>query len=215
MARVIAEPEPETQPLRLSTEETYKSLSVIRRDLAENRGKAVRRGRVGCSRALLLMAAAVVLLVVYVVSNNFAKTLNETIYGKIGALAVGDRKPTLMGSTYSVARDAGEGRHIARVTDSIFGGRNLTLQAPSEPSSQNTPHKDEKYRFYYVFEDNNSDGTLDAVFQVREQRTTGNRLLGRYQKPLRPTPVLQHAYERAAKTFAEKTGLIEEVPEKR
>jgi len=218
-AKKKAEPEPEPlpEPLELAPEEMYKQLSEIREDVAANRGRE--EGDKGAARrspSLVLLAAAAILLMIYGISNNFSKTVNASVYGKLSAFALGSRKPTLSGGVYSVNRVIGGERYTLLVSDSIFGGRTLRLQAPTGPI-QKIYHEDEKFfsnvsnqysRYYYTFVDEKSDGTVDSILQVREIWSRENRFLGRYHNPIAPSPELQESYRNAARTLAKGIGLI-------
>jgi len=208
-------PEPPPKPLELSPEEMYKPLSVLRQDVAANRGAAPAEDGARRSPALIFLAAAVVLLAVYGISNNFSKVVNTTLYGQLAALAVGDQKPTLTGNVYTLRREIDGQRYLIKVSDSIFGGRTLNLQVPAKPF-ESIYHEDEKFfaavtnqesRYYYVFVDENSDGKLDSALQVRELWSAQNRFLGRYHKPVPATPELQALYAEAARTLAQRLGL--------
>ena len=98
------EPEPLPEPLELTAEEMYKQLSEIREDVATNRGKEEEGKPTRRSPTLIFLAAAVILLVVYGISNNFSKSVNTSLYGKLSAFALGNKKPTLSGSVYTVNR---------------------------------------------------------------------------------------------------------------
>ncbi len=211
------EPEPLPEPLELTSEEMYKQLSEIREDVATNRGKEEEGKTTRRSPTLIFLAAAVILLVVYGISNNFSKSVNTSLYGKLSAFALGNKKPTLSGSVYTVNRTIGDKKYTLLVSDSIFGGRTLRLQAPTGPI-QKIYHKDEKFfsdvsnqysRYYYTFIDDKSDGTVDSILQVREIWSKENRFLGRYHNPITPNPELQKSYQEAAKTLAKQIGIAE------
>ena len=142
--KAAPEPEPLPEPLELTVEEMYKELSEIREDVATNRGREEEGKSTKRSPTLIFLAAAVILLVVYGISNNFSKSVNTSLYGKLSSFALGDRKPTLSGSVYSVNQTIGGKRYTLEVSDSIFGGRTLRLQAPAE-AFQKIYHKDEKF----------------------------------------------------------------------
>ncbi len=211
------EPEPLPEPLDLRPEDMYRSLSEMRGDLSENRG-VTPAGAAPPRRSpsLTVLVAAVALLLVYVISNNLSKSMNDSIYGRIAASAVGEGKPTLLGAEYTKTLGSGRERRVVQVNDSIFGGRTLTLQAPSAPFL-GIYHQDEKFFvsntnqvswFFNVFVDENSDGRLDSILRVREFWSKENRLLGRYQNPVPATPELQAAYERAAGAIGKELGLV-------
>ena len=210
------EPEPLPEPLALSFEEMYKDLSEIREDVAINRGKED-EGKTRKSPSLVFLAAAVTLLVVYGISNNFSKSINTSMYGKLSAFALGDKKPTLSGSVYTVKQTIGGEKYTLKVSDSIFGGRTLKLQAPTGPF-QKIYHRDEQFfsnvanqysRYYYMFVDEKSDGTVDSILQVREIWSKENRFLGRYHNPVAPNAELQKSYQEAAKTLSKQIGIVE------
>ncbi len=209
------EPEPLPEPLELTAEEMYKQLSEIREDVATNRGKVEDGKIMKRSPSLIFLAAAVILLVVYGISNNFSKSVNTSLYGKLSAFALGDKKPTLSGSVYTVNQMIGGKEYTLLVSDSILGGRTLRLQAPTGPI-QKIYHKDEKFfsdvsnqysRYYYMFVDDKSDGIVDSILQVREIWSKENRFLGRYHNPIAPNPELQASYQEAAKTLAKQFGI--------
>ena len=211
------EPAPPPEPLELAPEEMYKDLSEIREDVAANRGREEDAAAARRSPALALLAAAVALLVIYGISNNFSKRVNASLYGKLSAFAMGSRKPTLSGGVHTLDKIIGGERYALLVSDSIFGGRTLRLQAPTDPIRR-IYHEDEKFfsnvsnqysRYYYVFIDEKSDGTLDSALQVREIWSRENRFLGRYHNPVAPGPELREAYRKAARTMAKGIGLIE------
>ena len=213
--KAAPEPEPLPEPLELTPEEMYKDLSEMREDVATNRGMEEEGKPARRSPTLVFLAAAVILLVVYGISNNFSKSVNTSLYGKLSAFALGDRKPTLSGSVYSVNQTIGGKKYTIEVSDSIFGGRTLRLQAPTGPF-QRIYHKDEKFfgnvtnqysRYYYMFVDDKSDGTVDSILQVREIWSKENRFLGRYHNPVAPSPELQKSYQEAAKTLAKQVGV--------
>lgn len=209
-------PEPKPRPLVLSPEEMYKPLTVLREDVALARG--VSRGVASPARrspALVGLAAAAALLFVYAVSNNFAKGLNASTAGRLAALAMGGQKPTLAGGIYTIEREMNGQKHVIQAHDSIFGPRTLHLRAPAKAFDA-IYHKDEKHfaalanqtsRFYYEFVDKGSDGTLDGALEVREFWSSGERFLGRYHKPLSPTPDLQALYQKSAEELAGRLGL--------
>ncbi len=209
------EPEPLPEPLELSEEEMYKQLSEMREDVAANRGKGEEGSSMRKSPTLVLLAAAVILVMVYGISNNFSKTVNTSIYGKLSSFALGSSKPTLSGSVYTVKKTIEGQKYTLLVSDSILGGRTLRLQAPTNPI-QKIYHEDEQFfsnvsnqysRYYHMFVDDKSDGTVDSILQVRELWSKENRFLGRYHNPVAPTPELQQAYQEAAKKLAERIGL--------
>ena len=213
--KAAPEPEPMPEPLELTVEEMYKELSEIREDVATNRGREEEGKPTKRSPTLIFLAAAVILLVVYGISNNFSKSVNTSLYGKLSAFALGDKKPTLSGSIYSINQTIGGKKYTLLVSDSIFGGRTLQLQAPAGPI-QKIYHKDEKFfdnvsnqysRYYYTFVDDKSDGTVDSILQVREIWSKENRFLGRYHNPIAPNPELQKSYQQAAKTLAKQFGI--------
>ncbi len=213
--KAAPEPEPLPEPLELTSEQMYKQLSEIREDVATNRGKEEEGKPTRRSPSLIFLAAAVILLVVYGISNNFSKSVNTSLYGKLSAFALGDKKPTLSGSVYTVNRTIGGKEYTLLVSDSILGGRTLRLQAPTGPI-QKIYHKDEKFfsdvsnqysRYYYMFVDDKSDGTVDSILQVREIWSKENRFLGRYHNPIAPNPELQKSYQEAAKTLAKQFGI--------
>ena len=215
--KAAPEPEPLPEPLELTAEEMYKQLSEIREDVATNRGIAEEGKPTRRSPTLIFLAAAVILLVVYGISNNFSKSVNTSLYGKLSAFALGDKKPTLSGSVYTVNRTIGDKEYTLLVSDSILGGRTLRLQAPTGPI-QKIYHKDEKFfsdvsnqysRYYYMFVDDKSDGTVDSILQVREIWSKENRFLGRYHNSITPNPELQKSYQEAAKTLAKQFGIAE------
>jgi NAD-dependent dihydropyrimidine dehydrogenase PreA subunit len=213
-AKKAPEPEP-LRPLEISAEKMYRPLSELREDLTEQRQnnsdlKAKK------SPAIVGMVAAVVLIFVWAISNNLSKAVNSSLYSKIGALAIQNKKPKLGGMEYSITRKIGGKNYLVKVSDSIFGSRTLTLQIPAAPFGEDIYHKDEKFfaanenqesRFFYVFIDKKSDGTLDAALKVREFWSKSNQFLGRYQKPLRPTSDLQNSYHSAAQKLAKSLGL--------
>ncbi len=211
------EPEPMPEPLELTVQEMYKELSEIREDVATNRGKEEEGKSTKRSPTLVLLAAAVILLMVYGISNNFSKSVNMTLYGKLGNFALGDKKPTLSGSVYSVNQIIEGRKYTLEVSDSIFGGRTLRLQAPAQPF-QKIYHDGEKFfsnmanqysRYYYMYVDDKSDGSVDSVLQVRELWSKENRFLGRYHNPVTPNAELQKSYQEAAKTLARQIGIVE------
>ena len=213
--KAAPEPEPLPEPLELTAEEMYKGLSEIREDVATNRGKEEEGKPTRRSPALIFLAAAVILLVVYGISNNFSKSVNTSLYGKLSAFALGDKKPTLSGSIYTINRTIGGEKYTLLVSDSIFGGRTLQLQAPTGPI-QKIYHKDEKFfsdvsnqysRYYHMFVDDKSDGIVDSILQVREIWSKENRFLGRYHNTITPSPELQKSYQEAAKTLAKQFGI--------
>lgn len=215
--KAAPEPEPLPEPLELTSEEMYKQLSEIRKDVALNRGKGEDAGAARRSPTLVFLAAAVILLMVYGISNNFSKTVNTSLYGKLSAFALGSEKPTLAGGVYTVNRMIGGKRYTLLVSDSILGGRTLRLQAPTNPI-QKIYHEDEQFfsnianqysRYYHLYIDDKSDGTVDSILQVREIWSKENRFLGRYHNPIAPSPELQRAYQEAAKTIAEQIGIAE------
>ena len=214
-AKKEPEPEPLPEPLELSIEEMYKDLSEMREDVATNRGREEEGKSTKRSPTLIFLAAAAILFMVYGISNNFSKSVNTSLYGKLGAFALGDRKPTLSGSVYTLRQTIGGKKYTLEVSDSIFGGRTLRLQAPTGPI-QRIYHKDEKFfanvanqysRYYYMFVDEESDGVVDSILQVRELWSKENRFLGRYQNPIAPNEELQKTYQEAAKTLAKQIGV--------
>ena len=215
--KAAPEPEPVPEPLELTLEEMYKDLSEMREDVATNRGREDEGSPAKRSPTLIFLAAAIILLMVYGISNNFSKSVNTSIYGKLSAFALGDRKPTLSGGVYSVNQTIGGKKYTIEVSDSIFGGRTLRLQAPAG-AFQRIYHKDEKFfsnvanqysRYYYMYVDEKSDGTVDSILQVRELWSRENRFLGRYHNPVTPNEELQKSYQEAAKTLAKQIGVAE------
>ena len=189
----------------------------MREDVATNRGREEEGKSTKRSPTLIFLAAAVILLVVYGISNNFSKSVNTSLYGQLSSFALGDRKPTLSGSVYTINETIGDKQYTLEVSDSIFGGRTIRLQAPAE-AFQRIYHKDEKFfsnfanqysRYYYMYVDEKSDGTVDSILQVRELWSKENRFLGRYHNPIEPSPELQKSYQEAAKTLAKKIGVAE------
>lgn len=210
----VPEPEP-LVPLQLSSEEMYRPLSVIRDDLSEQRKVALKSSRVQKSPTIVGLVAAAVIVFIFAVSNNLSKAMNSSIYGRISSIASGKQKPSLIGNESTLVRRIGNHEYSAKVTDSIFGPRTLTLTAPAKPFEENIYHNEEKFfallanqdsRFFYVFIDKKSDGKLDSVLKVREFWSKENRLLGRYQKSLSPTKEMQSLYQKAARTFADGLG---------
>lgn len=211
------EPEPEPLvPIELSKEEMYKPLSELRGDLSDQRKVASSESRVRNSPTFVGLVAAAVLIFVFAISNNFSKAVNSSLYARISLAATGKHKPTLIGNEFTITRKIGGMAYSAKVTDSIFGSRTLILTAPAKPFGDNLYHEDEKFfnsavnqdsRFYYVFQDEKSDGKLDSVLKVREFWSKENRLLGRYQKSLLPTKELEAIYQNAAKTLASGLGI--------
>lgn len=214
-AKKAPEPEP-LVPLELSAEEMYQPLSVIRDDLSEQRKMTGNGSGVQKSPVFVGLVAAIVLIFVFAVSNNFSKAMNSSLYARISAAAAGKRKPSLMGSEYTIKRKVGGKEYSAKVTDSVFGTRILILTAPTKPFGDDIYHNEEKFfsslvnqssRFYYVFIDKKSDGKLHSVLKVREFWSKGNRLLGRYQKTLPPSKELQTLYQKAAEALAGGLGI--------
>jgi ferredoxin len=211
--------EPKLEPLRpleISAENLYKPLSELREDLAEQRQMDHSAQKAQRSPAIIGMVAAAALIFVWAISNNFLKMVNSSLYSKISAFAIQNKKPKLGRNEYTVAHKIGGKNYFVKVSDSIFGPRTLTLQVPSTPFGENIYHKDEIFfsanknqesRFYYIFIDNKSNGTLDAALKVREFWSKGNQFLGRYQKPLLPTGDLQRIYISETKKMAKSLGL--------
>ncbi len=214
-AKKAPEPDP-LVPLELSAEEMYRPLSVIRDDLSEQRKVAGTSSRIRKSPTFVGLVAAVVLVFVFAVSNNLSKAMNSSLYARISSVATGTQKPSLIGDEHTISRKVGKEEYSAKVTDSVFGARTLTLTAPTKPFGDDLYHNEEKFfaslvnqdsRFYYVFIDKKSDGKLDSVLKVREFWSKENRLLGRYQKSLPPSKELQSLYQKAAKTLAARLGI--------
>ena len=143
-AKKAPEPEP-LVPLELSAEEMYKPLSVLRDDLSEQRKVAEAEPRVRKSPTFVGLVAAAVLIFVFAISNNFSKAMNSSLYARIGSAAAGKQKPTLIGSTHIITRKIGGKEYSARVTDSVFGPRTLTLTVPAKPFGDNLYHNEEKF----------------------------------------------------------------------
>ena len=212
------EPEPEPLvPLELKPEEIYQSLSDLRGDLAEQRRMSDADLRARKSPAVVGLAAAAVILFAFAIWNNFSKATNFSLYAQLGALAIGGKKPNLAGGEYTISRRLGGREYRVKVSDSIFGARTLTLQVPAKPFGDDIYHRDEKFfaanqnedsRFFYVFVDRKSNGTLDSALKVREFWSKENRFLGRYQKPLPPNGELQKIYRDAARKLGGKLGLV-------
>ncbi len=209
-------PEPLPEPLELKPENMYKQLSELRGDVAINRGKENEGDAARRSTVLVFLAAAVILLMVYAISNNFSKSFNTSIYGKLSAFALGSKKPTLSGGIYAVNQMIDDERYTLMVSDSILGGRTLRLQTPAGPI-QKIYHKNEKFfsnvsnqysRYYHVYVDEKSDGTVDSILQVREIWSKENRFLGRYHNPIPPNPEFQQSYQEEARMLANQIGII-------
>ena len=211
------EPEPEPlRPLELNPEEIYQSLSELRDDLSEQRQMNDADLRARKSPAIVGLVAAAILILVFAIGNNISKTMNFSLYSKLGSHAIGKSKPKLGGSEYSLNKKVGEKQYKVMVSDSIFGARTLTLQVTSAPFNEKIYHEDEKYfafnqnqdsRFFYVFIDEKSNGSLDSVLRVRELWSKENQFLGRYQKPLTPTDALEKIYHQEASKLAKQLGL--------
>jgi ferredoxin len=211
--------EPEPVPLvalELNPEEIYQTLADLRGDLAEQRQMSDADLRARKSPALVGLAAAAVVIFAFAIWNNISKVTNFSLYARIGALAIAGKKPDLSGSEYTINRRFGGKEYRVKVSDSIFGARTLTLQVPTKPFGENIYHQDEKFfaanqnensRFFYVFVDRKSNGTLDSALKVREFWSKGNTFLGRYQKPLSPTDELQKIYRTEAQKLGKKLGL--------
>ncbi len=210
-------PEPEPLvPREISAEEMYQSLSELRADLSEQRRMSDAALRTRKSPVAIALAAAAILVFAYAILTNFSKATNYSLFGRIGSAAIGKKKPSLVGGEFTLARKIGGKRYLVKVSDSIFGARTLTLQAPAPPFKGDIYHKDEKYfrslvnqdsRFYYIFIDEKSNGSLDSVLKVREFWSKDNRFLGRYQKPIEPTDELQSIYRKEAGKIARNLGL--------
>ena len=138
-AKKEPEPEPLPEPLELTLEEMYKDLSEMREDVATNRGREEEGKSRKRSPTLIFLAAAVILLMVYGISNNFSKSVNTSLYGKLSAFALGDRKPTLSGSVYTVKQTIGGQKYTLEVSDSIFGGRTLQPPGADRPDPEDLP----------------------------------------------------------------------------
>lgn len=213
------EPEPEPLiPLHLSAEDMYKSLSELRDDLAEQRevkGSEVRKTK---SPALVGLVAAAALVLIFAISNNFSKAMNPSLYAEIGKVALGEHKPTLIAQEHSLSTKIGDMEYSIKVADSVFGPRTLFLKVPTKPFEENLYHEDEQSfsalvnqesRFFYIFKDENSDGKLDSVLEVREFWSKGNKLLGRYQRTLPPTKELEAVYKNAAERLAKRLNVAQ------
>lgn len=210
-------PEPEPLlPLDLNPQEIYQSLSELRGDLAEQRQMSDADLRAKKTPAIVGLVVAAVLILLFAIGNNFSKAMDFSLYSKLGAHAIGKRKPKLGGSEYSLGKKVGGKQYKMTISDSIFGSRTLTLQVQLAPFSDTIYHEDEKYfafnknqdsRFYYVFIDEKSNGSLDSILRVRELWSKENQFLGRYQKPLTPTDELEKRYHREARKLAQQLGL--------
>lgn len=210
-------PEPEPlRPLVLNPEEIYQSLSELRDDLAEQRQMSDADLRAKKSPAIVGLVTAAVLILVFAIGNNISKVMNFSLYSKLSSHTIGKRKPKLGGNEYSLGREVEGKQYKVMVSDSIFGARTLTLQVQLAPFSDTIYHEDEKYfafnenqdsRFYYVFIDKKSNGSLDSVLRVRELWSKENKFLGRYQKPLAPTEELEKTYQNEARKLARQLGL--------
>ena len=152
---------------------------------------------------------------VYAISNNFSKTLNTSLQGQIAAHALLGQKPTISGNHYTMAHEIDGKPYVAKVADSIFGGRNLSILAPTGPVL-GIYHEDESFfaastnqesRYFHEFIDNNSDGNVDSVMLVREFWSKEHRFLGRYQKPVPPTEIHQAEFQKASAVLAVKLGI--------
>ena len=160
--------------------------------MAANRGKEEEGKTTRRSPTLVFLAAAVILLVVYGISNNFSKSVNTSLYGKLSAFALGDKKTDAFGQHLHGQPDDRRRKNIRSWYPIRYSeGRTLRLQAPTGPI-QKIYHKDEKFfsnvsnqysRFYYMFVDDKSDGTVDSILQVREIWSKENRFHGPVPQP--------------------------------
>ncbi len=214
------EPEPEWKPdpIDLSEEDMYQSISEMREDVAVNRGLSVLYSKTSILRLPIISIAAVLLLFIYGLSNNLSKNFNKSVYGKISSFALSQTKPKIAENTFTIFKKINGKTYKAKVVDSIFGNRNLSFIIPSGEFKKKIYHRGEAYfgkltnqnsQFYYIYTDEKSDGKLDSVLLVREIWSSKNRFLGRYHRPVKPTSEHQLSYKKAAKLFAREIGLTE------
>lgn len=184
----------------------YAALSEIRpeldmeRGLAPDLGEAVERSlvqgvlRFFRSRSGAAVTAAVAILAIYLTWQNVAKARNDTPYGRLAA-AVLERgklhKPGHLEPSYrSLQLNLDGSQAEARVHDSLWGGRTLTLKVPgpktailaSEQEDRWLNNKQFRSAYYDEFVDESSDGTVDRVVRVLEFRSDTNRLVAAYRK---------------------------------
>ena len=157
----------------------------------------------------------ILILAIYVGWTNFQKSRNDTPSGILARAILEKGRLIKPGhfhpSFHQITLDYDSTRAEARVHDSVWGKRTLTLKLPGKKSSILASDQEDRWLnnsqfhgiYFDEFVDIGSDGQVDEVRKVLEFRSETNILVGAYRKTVYSDAVYEERYKESVRQIVQ------------